>query len=71
MSPDDKLDLLLGRISDLQGQIAALTDEVIALRAELHMHLDTPLPAYTGTLQLPLLGDYGLTLHPTTVDKLS
>jgi hypothetical protein len=62
LTPDKQLDLILGRMSDLQGQIAALHDEVLALKAELHMHLDTPLPGYSGSVQLPLVGLCPITL---------
>lgn len=57
------LDLLFNRLGDLQRQIAELTDEVIALRAELQMPRD-PLPRYTGTIQLPLFGPRPIELTP-------
>jgi hypothetical protein len=60
---DLKLDLVLGRLSDLQGQIAALTDEVIALRAERPLPRD-PHPRYVGTVKHPLLGTSPIELDP-------
>lgn len=57
------LDLLFGRLGDLQVQIAALTDEVTALRAELQM---PPQPTRsTGTITLPLVGECPVTLTTT------
>jgi len=64
LTDDTKLDLVLGRLSDLQGQIAALTDEVLALRAELLLPADTKPPRYTGTVQLPLFGPRPIELTP-------
>jgi hypothetical protein len=65
---DDKLDLILGRLGDLQQQIAELRDEVAALTLEVQMHLALP-PAYDGAVDLGVFGQRPVVLVAVPADR--